>query len=534
MRPAMHPLSNRTAQTQHSLNGMRALVADQHISVRTWLRELLTTLGIVSVSMAGSSADLIRHLKNAASPFDIVLCDHQLDPRSDGLHLLEELRYQKILPLVTIFMIVTGERQYPRVVAAAEFAPDDYLIKPFSPSVLEDRLRIALQRKRHLHIAHALIDRGENEKALGACDQALAGSSHFLLDTLRLKAEVLVSLGRIEEASALYNSIAEKRMVPWARMGYAMTLHKQGRSEEAEQIAGSLNTEHPEFLSVYDFMARLKEEKGELAEAADYLERASNIASSTDRLRHLAEVADAQGDHIRARGALQKVVARTRKSSMLQVSDYLKLLRATQADDADVEAEQIARDMQHDLRASIDAESRVAIEVAGALVAHRARRDEEANRRVEAALALHAEAQTEVAPTLTLELAGACAATGRLEDAGSLAHQLTQRGEGRGATFDALLKRIGLSCEALAERPEPVGAEEPVQDIEACVEATEYVLTSLAESWDGELARQCRILLAMAFGAAPRDRRVVEWHIRYNKLAAACGAEHHRPGSQPG
>ncbi|WP_417068127.1 response regulator [Niveibacterium terrae] len=531
----MNPLNSRTSQAHRSLNGMRALVADQHISVRTWLRELLTTLGIVSVSMAGSSGDLIRHLRNAASPFDIVLCDHQLDPRSDGLHLLEELRYQKILPLVTIFMIVTGERQYPRVVAAAEFAPDDYLIKPFSPSVLEDRLRVALQRKHHLHIAHALIDQGEHEKALSACDQAMAKSSHFLLDTLRLKAEVLVSLGRIEEASALYNSIAEKRMVPWARMGYAMTLHKQGRSEEAEQIAGTLNVEHPEFLSVYDFMARLKEEKGELAEAADYLERASNIASSTDRLRHLADVADAQGDHIRARGALQKVVERTRKSSMLQVSDYLKLLRATQADDASVEAEQIARDMQHDLRASTDNQTRMAIEVAGALVAHHARRDEEANRHVDTALALHAESGTGISSPLTLELANACAATGRQEDAGMLARQLTQHGEGRGATFDALLKRIGLPREELAgpESPTPAATEERGQAIEACVEAAEYVLMSLAESWDGELARQCRILLATAFNAAPRDRRVIEWHIRYNKLAAACGAEHHKAGSQP-
>ena len=522
----MHPLKNRTPQAHPSFSGMRALVADQHMSVRTWLRELLTTLGIVSVSMAGSRVDLIRHLKNAAAPFDIVLCDHQLDPRCDGLHLLEELRYEKILPLVTIFLIVTGERQYPRVVAAAEFAPDDYLIKPFSPSVLEDRLRIALQRKHHLHIAHALIDQGEGEKALSACDQALAKSGHFLLDTLRLKAELLVSLGRIEEASELYNSIAEKRMVPWARMGYAMTLHKQGRSEEAEQIADTLNTEHPEFLSVYDFMARLKEEKGELAEAADYLERASNIASSTDRLRHLAEVADAQGDHARARGALQKVVERTRKSSMLQVSDYIKLLRATHAEDASVEAEQIARDMQQDLRTSTDAETQVALEVAGALVAHHARRDEEASRHVDAALALHAEVELELSAALTLELASACAETGREEEAGILARQLAQRSGGQGGAFDARLNRIVQAHPAPAtEGREP--------EIEACVEATEYVLSHLAETWDDELARQCRILLATAFSAAPRDRRVIGWHIRYNKLAAACGAEHHKPGTQP-
>ena len=40
----------------------------------------------------------------------------------------------------TIFMMVTAERSYEKVVSAVELAPDDYLIKPFSGEVLRTRL----------------------------------------------------------------------------------------------------------------------------------------------------------------------------------------------------------------------------------------------------------------------------------------------------------------------------------------------------------------------------------------------------------
>jgi hypothetical protein len=43
----------------------------------------------------------------------------------------------------------------------------------------------------------------------------------------------LVTLGRIEEAAAIYESIVSTRAVPWARMGYAMTLQRQKKFDEA-------------------------------------------------------------------------------------------------------------------------------------------------------------------------------------------------------------------------------------------------------------------------------------------------------------
>jgi|GEM_PF-4827061 len=559
------------------------MVADQHVSVRNWLREQLSTLGITSVSTASSGVDLIRLLRNAAVPFDVVLCDHHLDPSRDGLQLLEELRYQRALPFRTIFILITAERQYPRVVAAAEFAPDDYLIKPFAPVLLEQRLHDSMQRKRHLHIAHELLDAGEVDNALDACDKLLAGSSRHRLDVLRLKAELLVSLDRVEEAAKIYEAVDSTRIVPWARMGLALTLHMQGRTGDAEGIAMELNEAHPEFISVYDFLAKVREERGDLTGAAESLERAATIANSVDRLRRLADLAEAQGDHARARATLAKVLERTRKSSMLQVSDYVKMVRSTLATGDVQEAKRLSRDIRTELRNSDSAEHRVAFAVADALAAEHEERTDDARALVAQALEVRAGASDAVSDATTLELANACVVTDQAEAAAALAQEVATRQEKTGSRLaasigslfgklqklrnaepsapaadledpstelapatlaalqaeqapveeaivvDAPLDEPPIAVAVVAVAPTEAPAE--TADVAQLLLTTATALQALQDNWSSEAARECRVLLVSVFQAAPRERQVIEAHIRYNKIAAANGGERHKPGS---
>jgi DNA-binding response OmpR family regulator len=81
------------------------------------------------------------------TPFDIILSDYLLEDGRDGQQLLEELRQQHLVPLSTVFMMITSERAYHNVVSVAELAPDDYLIKPFTADDLHGRLVRALYRK---------------------------------------------------------------------------------------------------------------------------------------------------------------------------------------------------------------------------------------------------------------------------------------------------------------------------------------------------------------------------------------------------
>lgn len=57
------------------------------------------------------------------------------------------MRHCGLISLSTVFVMTTAEGSYERVVAAAEFAPDDYLLKPFNANNLKERLDRILTKK---------------------------------------------------------------------------------------------------------------------------------------------------------------------------------------------------------------------------------------------------------------------------------------------------------------------------------------------------------------------------------------------------
>ena len=251
-----------------------------------------------------------------------------LEAHKDGQQLLEELRHTHAIPLSTIFMIVTGERAYQSVVSVAELAPDDYLIKPFTPDHLAQRLLKALEKKHAFHIAHELVEAGKPREAIAECDVITRGHSRYLLDALRLKAELLVALDEKEQAEELYRRILEHKAVPWARMGLAWVLYQQGELEAAEAAAKAVIDEKPEFMSAYTFLAEVQEAKGEVDAALGTLDRASaHSPNNVARLRKLGELAVGARELDRARRAFDKVLERAGDSDILKPDDFANVVR---------------------------------------------------------------------------------------------------------------------------------------------------------------------------------------------------------------
>ena len=102
---------------QQSLSKKRVLIVDRHPPARDSLRLMLGALGVTAVHGAGNSAEVIRQVKG--NRFDIILSDFVLDDGRDGQQLLEELRHAHLIPLATVYMIITSERSYTNVVALA-------------------------------------------------------------------------------------------------------------------------------------------------------------------------------------------------------------------------------------------------------------------------------------------------------------------------------------------------------------------------------------------------------------------------------
>ena len=282
-------------QLSKDIARMRVLLVDRHAGARNSLRIILSTLGVKSIHGAGTSAEVIRQVKN--NHFDIVLTDYHLDDGRDGQQLLEELRQKHLISLATVFIVITAERGYHNVVSVAELAPDDYLIKPFTAEQLQTRLARAVHKKQFFAEVFAQLDRGAFVDALATCDTLLGKDELFLYDTLRFKGEILNALERYDEAKAVYQRVLDNATVPWARMGLAIALRGQDQLGEAEMIADELITDFPEYLAAYDFVASVREEMGRLPEAQATLQQAASISPNNSlRQRLVGDIAVRNSD----------------------------------------------------------------------------------------------------------------------------------------------------------------------------------------------------------------------------------------------
>ena len=526
------PFSRRSGlsvQNGGALAGLRVLIAEQHFTVRMWMREQMSVIGATSISMAANASELMRMARTI--PFDIVICDHHLDEKRDGQQLLEELRFQHILPLRSVFIIATAERKYNHVVAAAEFAPDDYLIKPYTPDQLAVRLDRSLRKKKALRHVFDHLEVNDQEAALGACDHVLKRTPRYALDALRIKAESLVTLGRVEEASAIYESIVSTRAVPWARMGYAMTLQRQKKFDEAMDETQRLNDEHPEFISVYDMLASMHEEAGDYGKAMECLERASTITSSsnTERLRKIADIAEAAGDRPKVISTLKRVVERTRKSSMLKVDDYLTLTRSLLEEERVDEATKVADELRVEARNIQSGE--IGTEVAAAMVHRGKGQMAEAKSCLDKVFALFDRAPAEATDTMAVEMAEEAAQLGEVERAATLIAKVSIK--------SALPTRIKSRLESWfgsdneSARTDSDSDSETVSRkailAEQIVQSMSESIAHLDESWSDEMATKTREKLIDAFTLMPRDKRVINAHIRYNSIAVKHGGTRHSP-----
>jgi DNA-binding response OmpR family regulator len=116
--------------------------------MRATLRNMLNQSGITRIDDAVSSGTAISQLNKKS--YDIILCEYDLgsgagDNGQDGQQLLEDLRHHKLIAQWTIFIMLTSEGVYSKVISAAELTPNDYVLKPFTVDVLQQRSTRAMR-----------------------------------------------------------------------------------------------------------------------------------------------------------------------------------------------------------------------------------------------------------------------------------------------------------------------------------------------------------------------------------------------------
>jgi two-component system chemotaxis response regulator CheY len=117
---------------------MRALVVDDSASMRAILKRTLADRGF-EVAAAPSGSDALLLL--AKQDLDLVLIDWNM-PGMNGFELLREIRRQPRYAAVKLVMVTTETNKAEMTHALAAGA-DEYIMKPFTPDVVYDKLRLA-------------------------------------------------------------------------------------------------------------------------------------------------------------------------------------------------------------------------------------------------------------------------------------------------------------------------------------------------------------------------------------------------------
>lgn len=311
---------------QTRFTNITALVVDDMSVQQTTLRGQLAQLGISKIDVCSNAEDAARLIKHRR--YGLVLCDYNLNQKTDGQQLFEHLRDQNALAADCLFFMVTAESSYASVAAATEHHPDAYLLKPITASDIEDRLKTLLDKREALLPITQRLVKDDLPGAVLACDQVLAATNRWYMAALQIKGQTLLRLGRHQEAKATYKLALEKRpQLIWAQLGLARAHKAASQFDEARQIAQEIieSPEGKKNVAAYDVVAEALEAQGDPQAAMQMLRDAATVVPSARRHRLAGESAYRNGDLDAAKDYLQKVAKATRGSVVAQPQDILLL-----------------------------------------------------------------------------------------------------------------------------------------------------------------------------------------------------------------
>jgi len=118
---------------------MRALIVDDSKAMRTILKKIVAQCGYDEIVEAGNGAEALVYLRRNGAP-DLMLVDWNM-PEMTGIELITRVRKDDTFD-PSVIMMVTTETETSKITEALEAGADEYLMKPFTPDVLRERIEM--------------------------------------------------------------------------------------------------------------------------------------------------------------------------------------------------------------------------------------------------------------------------------------------------------------------------------------------------------------------------------------------------------
>ena len=122
----------------------RILVVDDNDDNRYTLSRRLNRLGYTELETAINGVEALAKLENTL--FDIILLDIMM-PEMNGYETLEQIKKDSRLRHIPVIMISAAD-ELDSIVRCIELGAEDFLPKPFNPTLLQARVSASLEKKR--------------------------------------------------------------------------------------------------------------------------------------------------------------------------------------------------------------------------------------------------------------------------------------------------------------------------------------------------------------------------------------------------
>ena len=115
---------------------IQILSVDDFSTMRRIVKNILRQIGYLNVDEAENGAEALVAMR--AKRYDLVISDWNM-PVKTGIELLREVRADAALK-DTPFLMVTAEAEKENVVEAVKAGVNNYILKPFTAKLLEEKL----------------------------------------------------------------------------------------------------------------------------------------------------------------------------------------------------------------------------------------------------------------------------------------------------------------------------------------------------------------------------------------------------------
>lgn len=332
-----------------SLKQANTLIIDDFQGMRTMLRDFVKSMGVSHIDTASNGKEAISRLNS--SKYDIVICDFNLGAGANGQQVLEEAKLRNLIGVSTIWVMVTAEKTADMVMGAAETRPDDYLLKPINQVLLQNRLEKLMARKQSLGEIESAIRTQDLGAAVGYCDQLLKNQVVNPQEILRIKSDLLLTLGEYAAAKSLFESVLSQRNVAWAKTGLGKILFHTQDYEGAAALFGQVLADNPMYIEAADWLAKTYDAMGYTAQAQQVLMDAVKLSPNSPlRQKSLGDTAFKNGALDIAQAAFEKTIQISEFSAHKNPVIYARLAEVLCDKNEPVEALKVLKRSKVDFR----------------------------------------------------------------------------------------------------------------------------------------------------------------------------------------